>query len=209
MFHLIPGTTRTGGRGIAGDPGVMKLPLRLNKDHPTTRRLAENLRPLELWGAREVRERPGASANITRIPLLQTRDDGWLAVPDASGQISYSPPAGIHLRAFEVGMAFEVPAAAGNGDAAKDARPGQVVVIGGEFCNNAGMAAGFGDLALNICNWMAERRVLLDIRGGRYETRNLVLQQPQMDRIKYLLELGVPGTFFVLGFVVLLVRRRQ
>lgn len=205
VFHLIP-TSRTAGRGTDGDQAVATLQVLLRADHATTRRLAESRRPVELAGAREVRERGRAPAGITRTSLLRTGDHGWLAVPLAEGQIDLRAPQGVALRSFEVGMAFEVPALAGGG---ADERAGQVVVIGGEFCNNAGMQAGFGDLALNICNWMAERRVLLDIRGSAYQARHLVVQPAQLVQIRNLLVFGVPGTFLVLGLIVFFVRRRQ
>jgi hypothetical protein len=66
----------------------------------------------------------------------------------------------------------------------------------------------FGDLALNICNWMAERRVLLDIQGSRYEAKHLQLQPQQLARVRWLLVWGVPGTFLLLGLAVFFVRRR-
>ena len=65
----------------------------------------------------------------------------------------------------------------------------------------------FGAFALNICNWMTERRVLLDIQGSRYEANHLQLTPQQFDRVWYLLVCGVPGAFLLLGLLVYLRRR--
>jgi hypothetical protein len=56
---------------------------------------------------------------------------------------------------------------------------------------------------------MAERRVLLDIKGSRYEAKYLQLQPQQLARTSDLLVLYVPGAVLALGLVVFFVRRRQ
>ncbi len=211
VFHLIPDPNgRAGGRGLDGNDGVAKLQLRVNPLHPTTRRLAEAGRPFEVAGARELRERPGAPGGVRREPLLQTGDEAWLALPGPDGFPSNRAPQ-IQLHSFLVGMAFELDAGAtASGDNTKaPAAPktGQVVVVSGAFCNNIGMPL-FGGFALNVCNWMAERRVLLDIQGSRYEAHHLQLQPQQFQRVWYLLFYGVPGTFLLLGLLVVYLRRR-
>lgn len=203
VFHRIPDGGRAGGKGLDGSPGVGTLQLRLSGSHPTTRRLAEARRAFEVGAARWVRER-GRPQNVNREPLLQTYDDGWLGEPEEpDGFPSYRAPSH-QLRPFEVGMALEVqPLDTANG------RPGQVVVIAGHFAINEGMKAGFGDFAVNVCNWMAERRVLLDIQGSRYEAKHMQLQPQQLQRVWWFLVGVVPGTFALLGLVVFFVRRRQ
>jgi hypothetical protein len=206
VFHLIPDQTgRAGGRGLDGNDGVARLQLRCNPLHPVTRRLAESRRPFEVAGARELVERAGAPEGVRREPLLQTGDQGWLALPGADGHPSNRAPA-VGLRSFLVGMAFEVDPPGGE-DRPAGGRSGQVVVTTGVFCNNAGMPL-FGDFAVNVCNWMAERKVLLDIQGSRYEARYLTLQLPQLERIKSLLVFYVPGVFAALGIIVVWLRRR-
>lgn len=202
VFHLIPDVTgRAGGRGLDGNDGVARLAMRVNPLHPLTKRLAESGRPFELWFARELRERPGAPPSVRREPLLSTGEQGWLAVPDRHGQPDNRAP-NVPLRSFVVGMACEIDAQpGGNGGGGEAPRTGQVVLIGGVFCNNASMRL-FGDFAVNVCNWMAERKVLLDIQGSAYEARFLTLQPQQLDRIKTLLVWWVPGAFLVLGFLV-------
>lgn len=206
VFHMLRDTSgRTAGRWLDGDRAVANLQMSVNPLHPTTRRIAEGGRPLEVTTARWLRERPGAPPSVRREALLRTGDHGWLAAAGPEG-VSYRAPQ-VQLQAFDVGMAFEVDVAPDV--AAPDApKTGRVVVVSGVFCNNAGMPH-FGDFALNICNWMAERRVLLDLKSPGYEARYLQLQPPQLARIGYLVIWGVPGLFLVLGLGVFFVRRRQ
>jgi hypothetical protein len=210
VFHLIGGTARTAGRGLDGDQAVAKLALgadSINELHPTTRRWRASGRPLEVAMARQVGVRDGAPAAVRRETLLRSGPAGWLALLDGEGFPDFRAPK-IQLKPFDVAMALEVdvtPEAAARPDARKT---GQVVVIGGLFCNNAGFAP-FGDLALNICNWMAERRVLLDLKTAAYEAKYLALQPEQVANMSWLLHWGVPGLFLVLGFAVWFVRRRQ
>lgn len=204
VCHLIPDFgTRTGGRPIDG-PGVEKLQLQANPQHPVTKRFVQGNRPIEVAAAREVTERPSAPTGMRREDLLATGGAGWLAVQTADGPDLRAPRTG--LRAITVGMAIEVDAAA-PAKAGESARPGQVVIIGGVFCNNTGLPF-FGDLAFNICNWLTDRRVLMDIRGSRYEAKHFDLTQPQLDRVFWLLVGWVPLGFLVGLFVVLWMRRR-
>jgi hypothetical protein len=204
VFHLIPDVNgRAGGRGMDGNDGVAKLQLAANPNHPTTRRLLEEQRAFEVAWARELRVRRGAPSEIEREDLVMTGPQGWTAVPDANGQPSYRAPS-VGLRSFVVASAFQIkPRASGD----NVSRPGQVVVATGAFCNNVGMRAGFGAFALNICNWMTERRVLLDIQGSRYQASHLDLKPQQIDRVWYLLVCGIPVAFLLLGGLVYWRRR--
>ena len=205
VFHLIPDLGRRAGRGMDGNSGVAKLQLFANRSHPTTRRLAESQSPIEVAYARELRERRGAPREIVREELLMTGEQGWTAVPEPTGEPSYRAPA-VGLRSFIVGSAFQVNPGPSGDNVPGSPRPGQVVVVTGAFCNNLGMPL-FGAFALNICNWMAERRVLLDIQGSRYQANHLDLKPQQLDRVWYLLVCGVPGAFLLLGGLVYWRRR--
>jgi hypothetical protein len=216
VFHLIPDYgNRIGGPGLDGNDGVAKLQLALSPNHPITRRFVTAQRAFEVMGARELKERGSATTGIRREPLLITGPHGWLARPGADGRPDTRAPQ-VGRREFQVGMAIEVdpPAApqdgsAGNASppAGEPARPGQVVVIAGVFCNNYGLNA-FGDLAYAICNWMAERRVMMAIGGSQYQVRHLELKPQQHERVWWLLVCGVPGAFLGLGLVVFFLRRR-
>jgi hypothetical protein len=207
VFHLIPDTA-SGGRtrgGISG-PGVEKLQVQGSPLHPVTRRFVEAGRPLEVAAARALREREGTAPGLRREELLWTGPSGWLGVTDVEGYPGLQPPQGIGLQAFSVGMSIEIDVP-DDLRSERERRTGQVVVISGVFCNNVGVRM-FGDLAFNVCNWMADRRILLDIHGSRYEVRELKLQPQQLERIGLFLFYGVPGTFVVLGAVVVWLRRR-
>ncbi len=209
VFHLIYDSMRAGGRGIDG-PGVEKLQVQGNVSHPVTRRFITAGRPLEVAAARAMQPLDHrAEAVHVAEELLQTGPSAWLAGTDPrDGRPDLRAPS-VGMRPFLVGMSItvDVENAAANADATGAPKTGEVILVSGVFCNNAGMRM-FGDLALNICNWMAERRVLLDIHGSRYEAKYLQLQPQQLDRIGNLLLWAVPGTFLVLGFLVFFVRRR-
>jgi hypothetical protein len=208
VFHLIPDPSRRSqGEGFDG-PGVDKLQVQGSPVHPVTRRFVTGSRPLEVAAARELRQLDGTYEGIRHEALLVTGPNAWLAGIDArDGRPDLRRP-GIRLQPYTVGMAISVDVEGDKPDATNGApRTGEVILVSGVFCNNAGMRM-FGDLALNICNWMAERRVLLDIHGSRYEAKHISVTPQQLDRIGNLLLYGIPGTFFVLGFVVFFVRRR-
>jgi hypothetical protein len=198
VFHRIPSPT-PGGPSLDGTGEVASLGLRANPLHPTTKRLAESGRPLQVYLARALREREGAPQSVRREALLSTGDEGWLAVNGSDGRPDYRAP-NVRLQSYLVATACELDVTESTA-AADGPRTGQAVIVSGAFCNNAGMRF-FGDFALNVCNWMAERKVLLDIEGARYEVRNLDLKQPQMDRVWSLLVLWVPGVFLALGLFV-------
>ena len=75
------------------------------------------------------------------------------------------------------------------------------MLVAGAFCNN-GLMRFYGDFAVNICNWLARREVLLDIEGARYEVKNLDIKPQQVERIWWLLVLWAPGAFLGLGLIV-------
>lgn len=210
VFHLIMDSVRAGRRGIDG-PGVDKLQVRGNAAHPVTRRFVTGGRPLEVAAARALGQRKGEYPGMRHEELLSTGDQAWIAGIDPRDGMPdlRRPGPAVELRPYLVGLSISVDVDEATAKQAKDGAPrtGEVIVVSGVFCNNTGVGL-FGDLALNICNWMAERRVLLDIQGSRYEARHLQLSPQQLDRVGNLLVWGVPATFFVLGFVVFFVRRR-
>ena len=209
VFHLIPDVgKRTGGPGLDGDVAVARLQLGLNPTHPVTKRLAQAGTPIEVGGAREVRERPAAPGGMRREPLLQTGPYAWLAKTGRDGFADLKAPPRNLLQSYYVGLAIEVdgePAAAGA--APGTPTTGQVVIVSGAFCNNSGVEH-FGDLGYNICNWMAERRVLMNIQTNQYTPRQMQLQPQQLDRVRWLLFYAVPLGFLCGGLFVIYRRRR-
>lgn len=214
VFHLIPDASgRTQGPGFADNMAVSKLILQYSP-HPAVRRLAEAQRWVEMANTLEVQKRPGALAGLRHEALLATGESAWLAMTGADGYPSYKQPrTGLERRI--TAMAIELDAAPSDGskpDGSKsgaDSRPGVAIVFGGMFASNAGMKVGFGDLALSVCNWLVERKVLLGIKSSRYEAKHIALQPQQLGRIFWFLCAGVPGVFLVLGVTVVMLRRRQ
>lgn len=206
VFHLIRGTDRTGGRGLDGDPAVARLELRMNAQHPVTRRLAQSGQPFEVAYARELRPRPNPPDGITIESLLATGKDAWLAQPGGDGRYSYDAPQ-LGLRDYLVGLAIEVAADESAAPDPDGRRPGEVVIVSGSFCNNIGLPM-FGDLAFNICNWMAERKVLMNIQSSQYQPAQLNVTREQVDRVGFFTIWVVPGILLLAGIVVFLLRRR-
>ncbi len=207
VLHTIRDSRRAVGRGLSGDPAVLKLQMFVNPLHPTTKRIAEAGRPLEVANARPLEERAGAPAAIRREALLRTGPEAWLGRVDARGDLDFQAPQ-VQLQSYDIGMALELDVAATAASAPNAPKTGQVVIVSGAFCNNTGMPI-FGDFALNICNWMAERRVLLDLKAPGYEAKYMQLGPPQLARIETFLLWGVPLAFLGLGLSVFFVRRRQ
>ena len=213
VFHRIPDPGRGGG-SMDGTDGVMRLTLQMNPVHPTTRRMKESGRVMELFMGREVRQRRDRPKNVRIEELLATGGEGWLAAP-GNGQLDFRSPS-VGLRPYVVAMSCEVdpagatatepnanepsatePKASSNADTTV----GRAVVVAGLFANDK-LFPYFGDFALNICNWMTERRVLLDIETARFRMNSLDVQLPQRDRIWWLLVLYVPGAFLCCGMLM-------
>lgn len=206
VFHMVEDNGRAGGRGLDGNDAVGRLRLQM-LPHPVTMRLSLGV-PLEVAAAREVRPRGRSPQGIEAHELLATGPAGWLARTDRDGQPDFkAPPMG--LRQYVVGMSFSVEPEGADKPAPGSAPPqkGEAIVIGGVFCNNVGLPM-FGDLAYNICNWMAERKVLMNIQSSKHNAQQMVLQPQQVERVRWLLVYGVPLAFLGLGLVVLYLRRR-
>jgi hypothetical protein len=216
VFHRIPDTGRGGG-SMDGTDGVRRLTLQKNPFHPTTRRLSESGRVIEAVRGREVRPRRDKPKNVRTEELLATGGEAWLAIMNGE-QPDYRTPRGIKTGPLVVGLACELdpepekvdgaePKEGGDAikaDPAKDKsspKTGRVIVIAGQFCDDR-LFPHFGDLALNICNWMTERKVLLDIETARYSMNSLEVKRPQYERIWWLQIIWVPGTFLVLGLLM-------
>lgn len=222
-FHRIPDGDNRGGGSMDGTDGVMRLTLQKNPFHPTTRRLAESGRAVEAFMGRQVRTRRDKPKNVRTEELLATGPEGWLAVMNGD-QPDFRSPQGIKLGPLVIGLSCELDPEpekakesepsegtkpkdegnAGNEDVAKDTpsgKTGRAIVVAGLFCND-NLFSHFGDLALNICNWMTERKVLLDIQTARYTMNSLDVQRPQYERIWWLQIVWVPGAFFVFGLII-------
>ena len=193
VFHRIPNSR--GGGSMDGTDAVARLSLKMNRLHPTTRRMAEAGRAMEVFMGRWVRQRRDRPKNVRIEELLATGPEAWLA-RSAGGRPDFrSPSRGLHPHV--VGIACELDPELDEG-VNSDIRVGRAVIIAGAFCNNKAFPH-FGDLALNICNWMTERKVLLDIATSHYTAKGVDIGPPQLSRIRWLLIGYVPGAFLLMG----------
>jgi len=198
VFHRIPDLVGRGGGSMDGTDAVARLTLQLNPSHPTTRRMAQAGRPMEVFMGRWVRERRDRPKNVRYEELLRTGREGWLA-RSVGGRPDFRSPSG-GLRHHTVGIACELDPGDSEGTNPQP-RVGRAVVIAGAFCNNKAFPH-FGDFALNICNWMTERKVLLDISTSHYTAKSVDIGPQQFSRIRWLLIGYVPGAFLIMGLLM-------
>lgn len=191
-------------RGLDGDPRVSKLNLLLNANHAITMRLSRSGQMLQMDQARPLVLVDEVPQGVRREPLVYTGPQGWLAVPDRDGYPdTHAPRVENALSTFTLGAVVDVEGVKGKDGTVRN---GAAVVTSGLFCNNLGMAIN-NVLASNVFNWLADRRVLLDIRGSTYVARHLELLPQQFDRIWWFLVAVVPGAFLCLGMFVAWRRR--
>ena len=205
VFHLIT-DPRYGAqvRGLDGDPRVSKLDLSLNPHHPVTLRLARSSQMLQMDQARPLVRRADAPRGVRYDALLQSGPQAWLASPDREGfPDTHAPQLESAFGAHDLAAVVEV-----DGEAKPDGTfpTGRAVIVTGLFCNNLGMAINAA-LCANVFNWLVERNVLLNIHGSRYVARHFELKPQQLDRVWWLLVVGVPASFLAFGFFVAWRRR--
>ncbi len=203
VFHRVNDGS---SEGFDGSRKVQKLDLMVNQKHPITQRIWLGQQLLQFDAARELILRTDAPKGLRREELLSTGGLGWLAIQKQDGDWDLSAPRIPNaLRPITVGMTIELD---GTKTPESDKAPtGIAVVTSGVFCNNMGISIN-GDLALNICNWLTDRRVLLDIRGSGYKATYLQMNEAQSQRVKWLLVVFAPGTFLLLGVAMFFIRRR-
>jgi ABC-2 type transport system permease protein len=208
VFHRVEDGSPEGLDGIRH---VTKLDLLLNTKHPITQRLWTNRQHVLFDMARPLVLRRDAPPGLRIEPLLSTGPNGWLGLSKGDGEPDYTAPrvAGA-MHEFTAGLVVEVDGEKpgdkpGSGDKPP---PGRVVVTSGMFCNNVGIGvAGNGDFALNICNWLGERRVLLDIHGSGYKADYFTLDERRKGNVTTLLWC-VPLAFLLSGLTMFFLRRR-
>ncbi|MCA8943891.1 MAG: Gldg family protein [Planctomycetes bacterium] len=201
VLHLVKDPRMPDAPGRAGIES-QTLDTVLNPVHPITRPLARAGRAPQLKIARELRtlaERPeGVHVDLS---LLRTGPYAWLAPRRASGGTTdlSGPRDASQVAVRSVGGIIDVDPETGD-------RQGHLVVLGGVAFINAGFASN-GDLALNIFNWLAARQELVTVRGTRYQSKRLELNEVQTRRIGTLLGWYVPGALLALALIVYWRRR--
>lgn len=208
VCNLVGDPRRPGQPGRHGEYHVQTLQITdLNPVHDLTRSMLRNGRFPVLVAAREIR-RSAAPPDYAAVDLslLRTSRFSWIeerTVVQGPGQrsVDYYAPQGVEMAPRCVGAVIDVVANEGE-------RPGHVVVVSGMAFHNAAFRTVNGDLALNVFQWMAERKVLVGVRGTRYQPRELKLVGQQVGRVQWLLIAGVPGALLLLGIAVLWRRSR-
>jgi hypothetical protein len=140
------------------------------------------------------------------LSLLRTSRYSWIeertVISGGERQVDWIAPQGPGVMAPRcVGAVIDVVPSSGE-------RPGHLVIVSGHAFNNAPLRTVNADLALNVFQWMAERKALVGVRGTRYQPRELKVVAQQVDRTRWLLVAGVPGGLLVLGLAVLWRRSR-
>lgn len=195
--------------GRHGDYFVQNLEITaLNPVHDLTRALYREGRFPTLMLAREIRKSADPPPDVAPdLSLLRTSPYSWLeerTVVSGGGerQPDWIAPVGEDVMASRcVGAVIDVVATEGD-------RPGHVVIVSGHAFNNLPFRTVNADLALNIFQWMAERKALVGVRGTRYKPHELKLVRQQVSRVQWLLIAFVPG-FLLLCCVGVLWRRSR
>jgi hypothetical protein len=207
VANLVPDRNNSSWRD--GVPEVQDLRIvDLNPVHDITRHLARQGRFPMVKAAREIRVREGAVPEGVAVDpsLLRTSPRSWIETRTrvGTGEMGvdlYAPRVMDAFAARSVGAVIDVKPEKGE-------RPGHAVVITGIAFNNLAFRAQ-GDLALNIFNWMAERKALVGVRGQKYVARQLQVSPQQVERIGWFLVWGVPAAMLTLGLFVLFWRSRR
>jgi len=196
VFHRIS-DRGMGGGSMDGTDAVARLSLQYTT-HPTTRRMAEEKRPMDVFMGRRVKQRADKPKNVRMEALMRTGPEGWLA-RENNGMPDFRSPSGRDgLHHFTMAVSCEIDPEEG---VPGNPLVGRAMIVSGTFCNNKAFAH-FGDFALNICNWMTERKVLLDIATNVYTAKSIDITPQQYSRIRWLIIGYVPGTFFLLGLIM-------
>ncbi|GAB4159828.1 MAG: hypothetical protein Fur0037_26920 [Planctomycetota bacterium] len=189
----------TGGPSLDGNPQVMNLTCIYNPMHPITGPLSVANRTLSLKMGREFLQLAERPQGIRMDSIVRTGPEAWTARmmrgPTGVPVFDYvAPRLEGALGPRDVGIAIDI-------DGEQEGVTGHAVLLAGLAFNNLGMPVN-GDLALNIFNWMAERKVLVTVRGDRYHARHVRIGKEQVDNIWWLLVVFVPGAFLLLGVAV-------
>lgn len=205
VAHLVADPSNPTARGRGGVQ-AQHIVAELHPNHSVTRLLHASRWAPTVTGLREVKlptERPeGVFADPSLVMtgpwswIPRTRRDAGTIDPDLS---AWPRSDGAYAKR-SVAILFDV-------DPTEGSRKGQVVLFTATAFLNQ-MFEQNGLLAMNIFNYLAERRELVTAAGSRFRTSRIALVEAQSERIGALLIYGVPGGLLLLSFAVFWFRRR-
>jgi len=209
VCNLIPDPQHPNEPGQAGVYLVQNLEITaLNPVHDLTRVLYRTGRFPTIKFAREILKSAEPPSDVgVDLSLLRTSPYSWIEERTVTGeggerQVDWLPPRAQNVFAPRcVGAVIDVVPTEGK-------RSGHLVIVSGYAFHNGAFGSVNGDLALNVFQWMAERKVLVGVRGTRYQPHELTLVRQQVKRTAWLLIAGVPGALLLCGLAVLWRRSR-
>lgn len=209
VCHMIVDPNRP-NQLLSSTPAVRTLAVTgLSPSHPVTKPLLRIGRTPVLRDAREIRPLTVPPAGVrVDATLLRTGQYAWIEPRSADGVPAPAPSyrgdqKGLGERSLGAVVEVEPP-----DGAADPKRVGRLALVSGIAFVNLAMQHN-GDLGLNLLQWLAERKELVQVRGNTFRSRGLAhVTQPQFDRLFWLLVAYVPGGLLALGLLVLWRRSR-
>ena len=149
------------------------------------------------------------TAKVRLTPLLQSGEGFWGETdPPATGQTPFFDPKKDHMGPLTLAVAIEKGAVA---DPRVKVETSRAVVVGnGELLSDTtarqaeGVTLFFG---MNALNWLLDREDLIGIPPKAKHETTISLDEPQMNRLKTLVLLLIPGLVAVCGLANWWVRR--
>ena len=177
------------------------------EDHPISRRMAgltsvlyfpRSVKPLASPAAGDPADRPQA------VALARCSEGGWAETDPDQSPMRFDPERD-QPGPVPVAVAVEKGAAP---SLEMEIRPTRLVVFGdSDFAANGILSGGNADLFLNSLNWLLDRDSLLAISPKPLEESRLILAQPQLRALFWILVAGLPLLAAAAGLLVGLRRR--
>ena len=203
----------TGADNLTEDGDLM---IRAIQPHPVTHLLFDYQMALRMGPARSVRPLPGRTVGgLSVVTLAATSTTAW-------GEVAYrqrgpqSFTEGVDIRGLQqidppgrLGVAVASERVGARGDLPFSVPGGRIVVVGsGDLISNARIVNQGTELFfLGAVDWTVGRDTPLNAPARPIERFQLSLSAAELARLRYLLMLGLPAAFGVLGFGVYLARR--
>jgi ABC-type uncharacterized transport system involved in gliding motility auxiliary subunit len=191
------------GRLMGAGPSI---PLILSyENHPITERFkAMTFFPL----TRSIQPEKSIPTGLTVETLFKSNENSWGETSLGTREASYDPTKDLKgPLPLAVAATKEIKPSSDKGPAVK----ARIVVTGtSNFPINAYFPAqGNGNLFLNMVSWLAQDEDLISVRPKPAEDRRIVLSQSQLATLRIFTMFILPGIALVVGFVVVMNRRRR